>query len=234
MPREDGLLYRHEVAEILQVTVRHTHSLSRTGRLLPADRGARGDDLFRPEEVYALQSVRAKRLDLPDVASMALQAHALSRSLQQRMDKLCRLMGLEINRLSYEEDSVHALHLRVLEHVKNTPQNVESGAMMDWASVLHAIDESYLRVVEDYTLNEEPWSPYLQLAHALVLGGKVKRDVNEQFAYACLESARKHLRHVAYFYVHTKRGAQVAKAAFTHDVDDEIIGQLYPMRIGPS
>jgi DNA-binding transcriptional MerR regulator/flavin-binding protein dodecin len=233
MQQSDDLITRQQAAEILGVTVRHLRNLVRQGTILPADTGKGGTELFRAEEVYALTQLRGRRLDLADTARMAMQAHATARATQQRLDKLCRLLGFDVNRLSYEDEAVHALHAKVQHALTSDLAAVETGELMDWAATFHGIDESYLRVVEDYTSDDEPWDSYLALANALMKYTGSSEEVNTRFAFACLDSARKHLRHVSYFYVRTTRGVKTANAAFEESVDDEIIGQLYPMQVGP-
>jgi len=189
--------------------------------------------MFREEEVHALARVRTQQLSLPDIAALAVQAQATARSTQQRLDKLCHLLGVGVNRLSYDDDSVHALHLKVRDTRAGDLASMQTGAIMEWATTFHSIDESYLRVVENYTSDDSPWHSYLDLANELMRYAPLASEMNTRFAFACLDSARKHLRHVAYFYVHTKLGSDTAKVMFTETVDDEIIGQLYPIQIGP-
>jgi hypothetical protein len=230
----DGLITRQQAAEILGVTLRHMHNLVRQGKILPADTGSPDTDVFREEEVYALAQSRTKQLDVADAANLAIQAHATARAAQQRLDKLCHLLGFGVNRLNYEDEAVHALYVKVRDTRVSELAAMQTGAIMDWAATFHGIDESYLRIVENYTLDDAPWSSYLELANEIMRYSPLADEVNTRFAFACLDSARKHLRHVAYFYVRTKLGAETADVIFTEGVDDEIIGQLYPMQIGPT
>lgn len=234
MQQSDSLITRQQAAEILGVTVRHLRKLVREGTILPADTGKGRIDLFRIEEVYALAQLRGQRLNLADTARMAVQAHATARAAQQRLDKLCHLLGFGVNRLSYEDDAVHALHAKVQYALTSDLASAETGELMDWAATFHSIDESYLRIIENYTNDSEPWSSYLALSNALMKHSNLSEEMNMRFAFSCLDSARKHLRHVSYFYVRTTYGAKAANAAFEETVDDEVIGQLYPMQLGPN
>lgn len=234
MHRSDGLLTRQETAEALGITIRHLYNVVRQGRLIPVDTGDTKEELFREEEVHALVQARTRQVDLPGAIGLALQAHATARATQQRLDKLCHLLGFGVNRLNYEEEAVHCLHLKVRDTKHGGVADLETGAIMEWASIFHGIDESYLRIVEDYTLDVSPWSSYLELANEIMKYASQATEMNTRFAFSCLDSARKHLRHVAYFYVRTKLGQDVAQMAFDETVDDEIIGQLYPLPIGPT
>ncbi len=167
-------------------------------------------------------------MDLPKTSNMAMQAHCLSRSTAERLDKLCRFLGLENNRLPYDEDSVVALHCKALDLLDEKDITLETEAILEWATALNAFDESYLRVVVQHTFSKEPWAPYLQLANVLMARQPASSENNVRFAYACLDSARKHLRYVAYFYARAAQGVRAADEAFADTVDDEIVAQLYP------
>ncbi len=232
----DSELTHLQTAQILGISTRQLYNVVRQGRLFPIDRGARQAEMrFRPDEVYALLSVKSRGLDLADTTNLAVQAHALSRATMRRLDRLVRFMGLEINRLDYNEDAVYHLHLKAKNALNSDLAGMSFSNVMDWATTLNAIDESYLRIVEEYTLDQSPWSTYLTLANAVFDQTPVSviKAPSTSAAYACLDVARKSLRRAAYFYVHTKHGATIADDVFTEGIDEEIIGHLYPAPIGP-
>lgn len=231
MPQPNGLLLHDETAELLGVTPRHLLNIVRQGRLLPAGTDHRGRYLFRPEEAYSLLDMKTKRLDLATTTQTAYQAHALSRSLMGKLDKLCAYLGLEIGRLSTDEDSLHALHLRAINTAKQEGLGEPTDTfVMDWAYTLNAIDEPYLRMLSEYTLDFEPWVPYMGVAANIVkqMRPAALGHTDLRFAYACLDNARKNLRNVAYFYARTKHGVAHADDAFADDVDNEIIAHMFP------
>lgn len=231
MPQPDGTLTHDETAEQLSVTRRHLYNIVQQGRLLPAGTDARGRYVFRPEEVYALQQMKLSRLDLATTTRTAVQALALTRSLNGKLDKLCAYLGLEIGRLSTEEDSMHALHLRAINTAKDPDlSECTDGFIVDWAYILNAIDEPYLRSVCDYTLDFEPWVPYMGVAMNLrkQMPAAALTNTDLRFAYACLDNARKNLRNVAYFYARTTVGVAGANEAFDDDVDNEVIAHMFP------
>lgn len=231
MPRADGLLSHEETANILGVTAKHLYDVVRQGRLIPVDTGSRLSHMwYRGEEVYALLELRTRRLDLPTAMSTAIQAHALSRSTQSRLDKICTLLGLDVTRLSQHEDAMHALHTKALALAKDMPDEAKEGFVMEWSATLNAIDESYLRLLEEYTMDVNPWEPYMLIANILFsqLGAQQLTEPDLHFSYACLSAARRNLRHVAYFYVRTRRGNATAEETFGENVDEDIIALLYP------
>jgi len=189
-----------QTAEVLGITARQLYNIVRQGRLFPINRSARQAEMrFRAEEVYALLSVKDRRLDLADTTNLAVQAHALSRSTMRRLDRLVRFMGLEINRLDYNEDAVYHLHTKVLRSLKEDLSELTAEEVLEWATTLNAIDESYLRIIESYTLDSSPWSKYLALANAVFDQTPVSviKAVGSSTAYACLDFARKNLRRTA-------------------------------------
>lgn len=236
MGRNDGLLTHREAAKALDVTEHHLRHLVRQGYLKPARQGRRvRDSLYRPEEVNALLELRLRRIDLPTVATMALQAQAVSRSIENKLSQICRLLGLENNRLKYDEDSVYNLHVRVNATLTEDLTTMRTGAILEWATVFNSFDEEYLRVLEHFTLDDKPWGVYLELANKLMANRSQEADSNLGFAYACLDTARRNLRNVSYFYALARRGQRVANEFFAkNEIDEEIITQLYPRRIGLS
>lgn len=234
MTGSDGLITQTEAAEILGVTRRHLYNIVRQGRLFPVDTGSRTSEmLFRVEEVYAMLELKTRRLDLADTTNLAVQAHALSRSTKRQLEKLCQLMGLETHKLDHHEDAMYSLYSRAVHAAAEPLENASGATISEWAASLNAIDESYLRLLEAYTLDQNPWAPFLALANSLMLlmPESVAGDLDLKFAYTCLDYARKHLRHVAYFYVHTKLGESVAKDTFGINVDDEVIAQMFPQNL---
>ena len=234
MPQSDGLLTHDETAAQLGVTTRHLYNIVRQGRLIPAGTDMRGRYVFRPEEVYSLQQLKTTRMDLATTTSTAVQALAMSRSLNGKLEKLCAYLGLEIGRLSTEEDSMHALHLRAINTAKD-PDLAEctDGFIVDWAYILNAIDEPYLRALSHFAMDFEPWVPYMGVAANLTrqMPAVALTNTDLRFAYACLDNSRKNLRNVAYFYARTTAGVVVANEAFSDDVDNEVIANMFPTDI---
>lgn len=236
MGRQDDFIKHTAVAKILGVSKVQLRRMAANGVIYPAQCGSHCQEaLYRPEEVYALLELRGRRLHMPSIATMAMQAQALSRTTAKRLDKLCKFIGVENNRLHHDEESVFNLYVRVRETLSEDLTTMRTATLIDWASVFNSIDEIYLGLVEHYTLSDSPWELYLQLANNLMAYRNPNIDTNLSFAYACLDSSRRNLRHVAYFYTSTKYGHQVAEDLFTKDAStEEIIAQLYPRSIEPT
>lgn len=233
MGRNDGRVTHAEAAEILDVTERHLRHMVRQGIIKPVKLGSStAGHLYAAEEVNAILEARLSSTSLPAVARTALQAQALSRSISGKLDIICRFLGLENNRLSYDEEAVRGLLVRVQETLKEDFSELRSGAIVEWAATFNSFDEPYLQVVADILKTDNPWVPYLALANDLMVKRSRVEDSNLTFAYACLDAARRNLRHVAYFYVLAKHGIRTANNLFTKDaVNDEIIAQLYPTTV---
>jgi DNA-binding transcriptional MerR regulator len=220
---------------MLGVTAKHLRHMVRQGHIKPAAYGRRiYDATYRVEEINALLELKLRRVDLATVASVATQAHALSSSTATKLDQLCRFLGLENNRLSTDEEDVFLLYMRVQEALKKNFHEARSPELFEWAATINAIDEAYLDIVENFTLNKQPWSTYLDLANQLMDQRSAEADSNLNLAYTFLDTARKNLRHVAYFYVMKRQGSRLANDLFDPDeVTDEVIGQLFPRVFGP-
>lgn len=233
MGRNPKLLTHVAAAKQLGVTPRWLSTLVRQGKLRPVQRGRRvTDSLYDPADLRAILELRTRSMDLPSVAHLARQAAAVSTSVADRLAMLCQLLGLDSCRLSYEQESMFQLHARACDLLRSDASRVTADQVLEWASVLNSVDEAYLRLLEDVTDYASPWELYLQLANHLLDQPSQLRDVSLPFAYSCLDAARKSLRHVAYFYVLTRRGQQVANNLFIDKaVTDEVISQLYPRRL---
>jgi hypothetical protein len=233
MGRNPKLLTHAVAAKQLGVTPRWLSTLVRQGKLRPTFRGKRViDSLYDPADIRAILELRGRTMDMPSVAHLARQAAAISTSVADRLSMLCQLLGLDTRRLVYEQESMFQLHAQACELLLSDMSRVTADQVLEWAAVLNAIDESYLRLLEDVTDYTSPWEIYMQLANRLVDQPSKVRDVSLPFAYSCLEAARKSLRHVAYFYVLERRGQQMANGLFIDKaVTDEVISQLYPRRV---
>lgn len=233
MGRNPKLLTHEKAAKRLGVTPRWLSTLVRQGRLRPVLRGSRIiDSLYAPADIQAILELRGRTMDMPSVAHLARQAAAISTSVADRLSMLCQLLGLDNRRLDYEQESMFQLHEQAYSLLLSDMSRVTADQVLEWASVLNAIDEAYLRLLEDVTDYASPWEIYMQLANRLVDQPSRVRDLSLPFAYSCLDAARKSLRHVAYFYVLTRRGQQTANSLFIDKaVTDEVISQLYPRRL---
>lgn len=231
MGRNEELLSFHQTAELLDVTLRHLSHMVRQGYIRPAKvaRHLR-KSLFRPEDVNAVLELRRRGVDLPTLANVAYQARNLSLNNAAKLEKLCAFLGLENNRLRTDEDSVFMLHMKTMDTLKSQLSDLRASAIMEWASTFNGIDEGYLELLEGFTHDPNPWGLYLGLANKMMAQQNERPEANLKFAYSCLDSARRHLRHVSYFYVMTRSGERVANTLFVKDqVDDEIIAQLHPV-----
>jgi hypothetical protein len=233
MGRNPKLLTHKAAAKQLGVTPRWLTALVRQGKLRPAFRGKHViDSLYDPADIRAILELRGRTMDMPSVAHLARQAAALSSSVADRLSMLCQLLGLDNRRLAYEQESMFQIHAQAYELLLSDLSRVPADQILEWATIINAIDESYLRLLEDITDYSSPWEIYMQLANRLADRPSKLRDMSLPFAYSCLEAARKSLRHVAYFYVLERRGQRMADALFVDKaVTDEVISQLYPRRI---
>lgn len=230
MRTTQDLLDHNAAAKLLGISPRWLTGLIRQGALLPAKKGGQiRDNLYRPAEVNALLQLRSQALDLPTIANMAVNAQALGRSSAAKLDMLCQYLGIESNRLSHDEEDMYQLHLRVHAALVDDFSTLRTGAILGWASVFSAIDEAYLGLLEQRTEYASPWDIYLRLANELMDKRSEEADSNLIFAYACLDSSRRSLRHAAYFYVLSRHGQRTADKIFTRDsITAEVIAQLFP------
>jgi hypothetical protein len=229
MGRNVDLLSHDEASKILGISPRWLTGLVRQGAVAPAVRGKIvRKSTYRATDIYALLRLRSQSLDLPTIANMAWQAQAVSRSAADKVGMLCKALGLGDAALARDEESMYQLWVRA-NAALNSGRSPATGALLEWAAVFNAIDEAYLSLIARATETGMPWDTYLRLANALMATGHGAQDTNLSYALACLDAARRNLRHVAYFYVLNTRGEGLANELFTkHAATDEVIGQLFP------
>jgi len=236
MGRQDKLLTHSEAAVILGISRRTLWRMVSKGFIFPAETADyRVEAKFREDEVYALVELRMRRLDMPSIAAMAMQAQASTRSVHDKLSQICELLGLHDRGPGADEESIFTLYARTRAALREDLRTWKTGAIMEWAATLNSIDEAYLALVEHYTTGDSPWEFFLQLANEMMLCRVNATDPNTDFAFSCMDAARKNLRCVAYFYVLRKRGYTAACRTFTKDeVTNAVVAQLYPVSLEPN
>jgi len=236
MGSPDNSISHTEASEILSVSCRQLRRLVRRGFIYPLTPGdSHNEPRYRVEEVHALADVREQKLDMPSVAMLAVQAQALSRTVSSKLDQICHFLGIQNYKLGTGEDDIFDLYARVREELRVPPEDWRTGSIMEWAAVINAIDEAYLDLLARHTLDESPWEYFLQLANEIMLHRARATDANLDFAFACLDAARRNLRNVAYLYVLGRHGYKVANKIFIKsEVTDAVISNLYPREVEPA
>jgi hypothetical protein len=130
-----------------------------------------------------------------------------------------------------EEDDVRSTYRKVKEAVGwSFHDHLNVNELVEWAQLLTGMDENYFRLVKEYVGDQEPWRPFFDLAQKLMEAApaeRMNRDRDLTIAYGMVDSARRHIRHVSYFYILLANGRLKADSIFPEgDVDDEIIGHL--------
>jgi predicted DNA-binding transcriptional regulator AlpA len=230
MGRKDNHLSHTETAEILGISRRHLWRLVNKGFIFPADTSEfRREPWYSEAEVYALLELRMRRLDMPSIAAMALRAQATSRTANDRLGQICQLLGIQDGHLGTDEESIFNLYVRVRAALREDLSTWKTGAIMEWAATINLIDEAYLELVEHYTTGDSPWEFFLQLANDVMMFRDKGTDPNLDFAFSCMDAARRNLRCVSYFYVLRRHGYRVANRTFAkNEATDAVIAQLYP------
>ncbi len=215
---------------MLRVSHRMIQRMCQKGILVPVYKEANGLKHFHVEEVAALAEIYHQKLDLAEVAALAMRAITTAKANERRLDELYRLMGLQRKTLSTDTTEMLSLYARAEQtlEIKRQPLQHE---LEDWAASFYAMDENYLRLLELHTASKEPWKVYLDLA------AKFLNDRAYEFydaipelraAYEYMEVTRQHLRRVAYMYCREAQGAHVASQAFgTEKLTDRLLAVMF-------
>lgn len=189
---------------------------------------------YRREQLESLAPLMESdgKIDLPTLAARADLAYAASRTMEQRLNALIDLLGLNRNILEMDEYSVRNLY-RATENALLDAEPATLEDVRSWAGIFFAIDEAYLLMVEKYASTEEPWKKFLDLGYKLVVDTPYDRFIDEpdlRAAYAYLRAARNQLRMVSYFFCRERFGERIAYKVFgsSKTATERILGLLYP------
>jgi len=229
MGRSEHLVSHNRAARLLGISRKWMSHLVFVNAIVPAvDNGTAASSKYKKDEILAYREGHARR-STRDATSTAELALSISRTVKDRLEALCKTLGLDGRVLSFDEEDMYRLHVKVQKalHVKRI--TFKARAILEWASIFQAMDETYLRRVAQLASTAEPWQYYLLLATKLHAISAVEETANMAFAHACMEAARKNLRNVAYFYVHSQLGANVANRTFMDgEIVDDVISHLFP------
>jgi hypothetical protein len=223
MGRND-LLTEEEVSAELGVGPRWMKQLAKSGSLVPVP--GYKENLYRKEDLAGLLEARLKQHDLASVTLAALQGRELSRSIATRLDELGKLLGLDVAVLPVDEDSVMSHYLGVKEALEHKDFSLEE--VLHFANELRSVDENYLRMVQEYTADPEPWRSFYELGLKLTeLVEKAGPDDEKAVAIGRARHAANTIRQVAYFYTRDHEGKRQAEDLFPEgDVDEQVLMHL--------
>jgi DNA-binding transcriptional MerR regulator len=223
------LISAKEAADTLGISVASINYHVRQGMLQPVYSKDRklNDRRYRKDEVEALAEARERGLSLPRVASMAARSYATSRALEHRIDRLEQVLGVGLNPLPLDEESVLALYAEACD--KEHPAHKLSD-LARWTRTLFAMGEEFFELLEVYTGDEDGWVTFMDFIRATLDAAPAEASPEVVQIYEMLRSARNHLRNVSYVYARNKYGAKKANRAFHGDEHDQLIKIVEGMR----
>lgn len=224
-----GLVGRSEAARLLHVHPRTIASMVKQGMLKQVVRERKS--YISRAEIVALGLVFNGKTDYSSILNLAIRAYMKADAAEKRVREMADLLGLDAEPLESDEGSIVTLYENVKKRLSEKPP-VDALEVRILARRLHGISEEYLRLVEHYTCDDEPWRSYLELAGYLSVNAPrsyFPADQELATAYGYLEAARRHLRAVAYQHVRIRYGRDEANQAFigTHMADD-LIATMFP------
>lgn len=206
-----------EAARTLGVTASMVEVYANKGLLDPHyPNGKRAGQHYLAEDVYALSELRTQHQGdfFRKLPQIAMRAVVTSRRVERKLDELMSFLGMNDVSLGTERDDVLAFHMKVLELMARTDEDLDEKQLPDdvvfwWAQRILALNEEYFELVRMHLLEEKPWELYLGAAQQLV--ARAKKGTK---AHAFMEHARANVRNAAYFYERGAVGPKEAKKAF--------------------
>lgn len=230
------LVTAQEAAEMLSVAILSIRKMTRQGLLTPvfAREANKPNQIhYKKQEIARLAEFKTKKVDIFSVGFMATRALAMSEENERKLDELCLLLGLKNNRLEFDEESVISLHIKTEEVLNELELHLSGQEIFKWAQIFICFSEEYLRTVEQFTDQEDPWELYLNLARRLCEEAPIEQfayDKSLQTIYGYLEISRKHLRQVSYFYMRSRNTIKETLTKFPDmegGIDEVMISLLY-------
>jgi len=223
---QEQLVPLGQAAKIVGMTERTLHSMAERGVLEAFHPQKRGPKHFKMHDLSALAELRLKKMDLPTIADMAMQAYVTARANARRVDDLYYLLGFDTPTLGTTEEEVVSLYVRAQDAIECT-ETMPAETVHEWAGIFYAIDEPYLELVQLHTASDEPWGAFTELANAFF-----SRMPTDSFstnpplksAYAYLSIARTNLRTVSYYFCRHRFGMAIASKVFRNDASDPLEG----------
>ena len=210
---------RQEAAELMGVHEDTITKWTNRGRLVAET--FRGNCVGRPSVYYRrchIMEMHAAMEEGDDVCrtrDLAIRALAISSNNERRLIEIYDAMGLGIEPLARDPDSMHDLYASTYE----TPFVQELGAVQwvrFWASSVFAMETRYLHLASEVTHNADVWLHYINFldlvekrAHALV-EHRLQIDPALVHAYNYLSAAKKHLVYQGFVYCVQKYSLNIA------------------------
>lgn len=226
-----GLLTPERAAEMLGISVRQTNNLARSRifhAVFPEGRSIKAPRFYREDEVLAYLEIRDKRLDLAQLATIARQAYVASRQSERLLKRLMYFVGVDLPQISHKPEDVYSLYIRVEDALEDEGE-LKPEKIMQWARIFYAIGEEYLWLIEQIVEDVEPWKKLLDLSQKMsreAPRGEFAANKEVMTAYGFLESGRRNLRNVSFFYIRNRHGDQAASLAFPTSQGDIIERQI--------
>jgi len=189
-----------EAAEILGISKRQLHRLTREGHLKARLKGKAY--VYDPNGVYALKDIRESGMTLIEAVARATRAELTANRLERQFNQLCSILGVNVLSADTTPEAVVALHRRVQDALSCAAEP-SLGDVMFWAKTFLSISEEYLHVVSKQFLTDKPWSCYVELSNKLIQLTQwklVKQDPELNIAYKLLDLGRRGFRQALFSY----------------------------------
>jgi hypothetical protein len=212
---------RHEAAELMGVHVDTVTKWTLRGRLVSET--FRGASQGRPQVYYLrchIMEVLAAMDDGNDVCrtrDLAIRALAISSSNERRLIEIYDAMGLGVEPLARDPDSMHELYASTYE-TPYAPQLRAVQWVRFWASSFFAMETNYLHLASEVAHNPDIWLHYVNFADLIekrarnLVEHDLRSDPELAHAYNYLSAAKKHLVYQGFAYCVQKYSMEVAIA----------------------
>jgi len=220
----DDLLTAMEAATRVGISPVTINKAIKEGVLIPKGRApGRGQFLLDPQDIDAFAAVWSNSMSPVQIARMAMQAFASSRTTERALRQLLDLLGANIPVIFPEKESLQSLVEDAKRQLKR-PGLPTVPELLYWAKMLYALGEEHMLLIEKELGISPPYTVFTGLAEKLCQGVAELSVVDKEMemVYGYLMMSRRNLRNVVYMYARGK-GEKVDV-----DVHEEIITLMFP------
>jgi len=228
------LLSLHEAAELVGHHPRWTSRVLKAAGILPANRTKShtktGNQLlFDRAEVEAFVRSRGGGASIEKTTTLAYKTDARVASLEQRVDMLEYMLGLRVEKLAMDEESMLSRYTKAMNFSEAKQPSISLSAVLEWSRFLLAVTEEYFHMMERTLKVQDPWDKFLGMGEriAIALADQDSSIPSVCAAQEYLDVGRKNLRAVAYSCAARTYGlggaTERVPLSQEGDVDEEVI-----------
>lgn len=212
------LLTAKEAAKLLGITEETLACYRRKG-LVSNKSLVSGPGKYDKKDLLRLVAAKKDNLAPHEMRARLIEAYALAKKANDRMDILESFLGLDIPIVGVLEQEITQLHYNAGQ-LTESMRPLSPAEILYWGRTLAGMSDIHLQMVEHYLADPEPWAVFYNGTGAILRNIPDSRMSDPYNDYVCryLAMTRKQFAQMSYFYARGTVGPATAAKIF-RDVD---------------